>query len=117
MDVIGFLCISLGNSTVQLLDNLSNRRAYACSEDGFSSKMATVVLECATEEQRYVVRFCGQKDSMQRIFINKSFLFTVGSVCRIRGSQLGREILSRRFESVDDALPSRSVEIATDASL
>jgi hypothetical protein len=26
--------------------------------------------------------FCRQKDSMQRTFINKCFLFTVGSVCR-----------------------------------
>jgi hypothetical protein len=28
--------------------------------------------------------FCGQKDSMQRIFINKYFLFTLGSVCRVK---------------------------------
>jgi hypothetical protein len=33
-------------------------------------KMATVLEECNTEEQRLVVRFCGQKDSMQFIFIN-----------------------------------------------
>jgi hypothetical protein len=37
-----------------------------------------------TEEQHSVVRFCGQKDSIQRIFINKCFLFTVGSVCRLK---------------------------------
>jgi hypothetical protein len=35
--------------------------------------------------QRSIVRFfCGQKDSMQRIFITKCFLFTVGSVCRVK---------------------------------
>jgi hypothetical protein len=28
--------------------------------------------------------FCGQKSSMQRIFINKFSLFTVGSVCRVK---------------------------------
>jgi hypothetical protein len=28
--------------------------------------------------------FCGQKNSMQRIFIKKYFLFTVGSVCRVK---------------------------------
>jgi hypothetical protein len=28
--------------------------------------------------------FCGQKDSVQRIFIKKCFLFTVGSVCRVK---------------------------------
>jgi hypothetical protein len=37
-----------------------------------------------TEEQRSIVTFCGQKDSMQRIFIKKCFLFTVGSVCRVK---------------------------------
>jgi hypothetical protein len=30
------------------------------------------------------MRFCGQKDSMQRIFIQKYFLFTMGSVCRVK---------------------------------
>jgi hypothetical protein len=28
--------------------------------------------------------FCGQKDSVQRIFVKKGFLFTVGSVCRVK---------------------------------
>jgi hypothetical protein len=28
--------------------------------------------------------FCRQKDSMQRIFIQKRFLFTVGRVCRVK---------------------------------
>jgi hypothetical protein len=47
--------------------------------------MATVLEECNTEEQRSVVRFFyGQKDSVRRIFIKKCFLFTVGSVCRVK---------------------------------
>jgi hypothetical protein len=45
--------------------------------------MATVFEECATEERSSVVRFCGQKDTIQSIFIKKCFLFTVGSVCRV----------------------------------
>jgi hypothetical protein len=36
MDVIGFLCVSLGSSTVQLHDSLGSRSAYARSEVGFS---------------------------------------------------------------------------------
>jgi hypothetical protein len=40
--------------------------------------------EFTPEEQRSVVRFYGQKDSLQRIFIKKCFLFTVGSVCRVK---------------------------------
>jgi hypothetical protein len=42
--------------------------------------MMTVLEEFNTKEQRSGVRFCGQKDSMQRIFKKKSFLFTVGIV-------------------------------------
>jgi hypothetical protein len=47
-------------------------------------KMATMLEQYTTEEQCPVVRFCGQKDSMQRIFIKKCFLFTVGSVCCVK---------------------------------
>jgi hypothetical protein len=34
-------------------------------------KMMTVLEEFITKEQRYLMRFCGQKDSMQRIFVKK----------------------------------------------
>jgi hypothetical protein len=39
MDVIDFLCVTLGSSTVQLHDSLSSRRAFACSEAGFNSQI------------------------------------------------------------------------------
>jgi hypothetical protein len=39
MDIIGFLYASLGSSAVHLYDNLASRRAYACSEAGFSSQI------------------------------------------------------------------------------
>jgi hypothetical protein len=38
MDVIRFLCVSLGSSAVQLHDSLASRRACACSKAGFSSQ-------------------------------------------------------------------------------
>jgi hypothetical protein len=38
MDVLCYLCVSLGSSTVQLHDSLGSRRARACSEIGFSSQ-------------------------------------------------------------------------------
>jgi hypothetical protein len=96
MDVIGFLYVSPGSSTVQLRDSLGSRRACRCSKDGFNSqngdhrmvsvvKMATVLEAYTTEEQRsFVPFFYGQNDSMQRIFIKKYFLFTVGSICRVK---------------------------------
>jgi hypothetical protein len=46
--------------------------------------MAAVLEECIAQEQHSVVRFCRQKDSMERIFIKKYFLFTVGNVCHVK---------------------------------
>jgi hypothetical protein len=51
--------------------------------------MATVLQECTIKEQRSVVRFCGQKNILQRIFIKKCFLFTLRSVCRVKRFHLG----------------------------
>jgi hypothetical protein len=80
MDVIGFLCVSLGSSTVQLHDSLGSRCACAYSEACFSSQNGDLLEECITEEQCSVVRFfCGQNDSVQRIFIKKCFMFMLGS--------------------------------------
>jgi hypothetical protein len=81
-DIIGFLCVSLGSSTVQIHGSLGSKRACASSV----VKIATVLDGCNTEEQPSVVRFYGQKDSMQRIFIKNFSLFTVGSVCRVTAS-------------------------------
>jgi hypothetical protein len=58
------------------------------------NKMATVLEECTTEEQRSLVRFLwGKKDAMQRIFLKKYFLCTVGNVCRVKRLTTG----SRNF--------------------
>jgi hypothetical protein len=83
MDVRGF-CVSLGSSTVQLHDSVGSRRACACSEAGFNIQNGDRARGYTTEEQRSFVRFCGQKDSTQRIFIKKCYLFTVGSVWRVK---------------------------------
>jgi hypothetical protein len=51
MNVVGFVSVSPGSSTVQLHDSVGSRRACACSEAGFSSKkMAIVIVDCITEE-------------------------------------------------------------------
>jgi hypothetical protein len=84
MDVIGFLYVTLGSSTVQLHDSLGNAHVHVQRLVSVV-KMPTVFKHCNTEEQHSVVHFfCVQKDSMQRIFIEKLFLFTVGSVCHIK---------------------------------
>jgi hypothetical protein len=46
--------------------------------------MVTMFEVYTTEEGRSVVRFCGQKDPMQKMFIKKCFLITIGSICRIK---------------------------------
>jgi hypothetical protein len=53
-------------------------------------KMATVLEEYTSITQELtVVLFCGQKDSMQRIFIKKYLLLTVGRFCRVKRFHLG----------------------------
>jgi hypothetical protein len=55
MDVISFLCVSLGSSTVHLHKSLGSRRACVCSEAGFCSQNGDC--EYITEEQCSVVHF------------------------------------------------------------
>jgi hypothetical protein len=88
MDVIGFLCISPGTSTVQLHDSLGSRRVSACSEVGFSSQNGDRAWGvCYRKAVFCFALVCGHKDSMQKIFIKKYFLFTVRSVCRVKRFQ------------------------------
>jgi hypothetical protein len=61
MDVIVFLCISLGSSTVQLHESLGSRREFACSEAGFSSQNGYRAWGCTTEDQRSIVHFLWAK--------------------------------------------------------
>jgi hypothetical protein len=65
--------------------SLGSRYACACSEAGFSCQND----HCAPGVCYRTAKFCCaffrvQKDSKQRIFIKKYFLFTVGSVCRVK---------------------------------
>jgi hypothetical protein len=58
IDLIGFLCVSLGSSTIQLHASLGSRRACAHVQRLVSVvKMTTVTEECTTLDQRSVVRF------------------------------------------------------------
>jgi hypothetical protein len=85
MDVIDFPYVTLGSSTVHLRDSEGRRRVCACSVAGFSTQNCDFAW--GVYYQRAAFRralFCGPKDLKQRIFINKCFLFTVGSVCRVK---------------------------------
>jgi hypothetical protein len=90
MGVIGFLRVSLGSSTVQLHDCSGSRLAYAYSEADFSSQNGNRAWRVYYRRAAFFVSiFCWQKDSIQRIFLKKLFLFMVGSVCRVKGLTTG----------------------------
>jgi hypothetical protein len=71
--------VSLGSSTVQLHCSIDSRRACALLESGLSSQRRP----CLKSSVLLCVLF-GQHDSMQRILMKQCFLFTVGSVYRLK---------------------------------
>jgi hypothetical protein len=73
MDVIGFLCVSLGSSTVQL----HVQRLVS------AAKFATVLEVCTTEEQRSVVRFLWAK-GLNAKYIHKEMFSVYGGKCLSR---------------------------------
>jgi hypothetical protein len=73
MDAIGFVCVSLYSSTVQLQDSLGGR--CICSEADFISPNGDHPRGVYYQRAEICYAFFGQKDSMQRIFINKFILF------------------------------------------
>jgi hypothetical protein len=66
-----------------MIDSVADAHAH---DQGLVSlvKMVTVLEEHTTEEQRSVRFFCGEEDSVQSVLIKICFLFTVGSVCRVK---------------------------------
>jgi hypothetical protein len=81
MDVIGFLCVSLGSSTVQLHDSLGRRRACVCSEAGFGSENGDSA--CTIEEQRSAVHFLWAK-GLNAKDIHKEIFPVYGGECLSR---------------------------------
>jgi hypothetical protein len=63
--------------------------------------MATVLEGVLLKNSILLCVFCGQKDSMQRIFINKWFLFTVGSVCHVKRFTTGSRNCHPDDEEID----------------
>jgi hypothetical protein len=84
MDVIGFLCVSLGNSTVQLHDSHVATVHAHVQRLVSVVKMATVLEGVLPKSKVLLCLFCGQNDLMQRTFIEKYSLFRVESVCRVK---------------------------------
>jgi hypothetical protein len=80
MDVLGFLCVSLSSSTIQLHNILGSICACTCSEAGFSSQNG----DChSTEEQRSVVRFLWAK-GLDAKDVHKEMFPVYGGKCLSR---------------------------------
>jgi hypothetical protein len=96
MDIIGFLYVSLGSSTAQLHDSLGSRCTCSRSVADFNSQNGD--RDWCVYYQR--AAFCcaffyGQKDSTQRIFIKKCFLFAIRSVCHVKRFTTGWQTFHR----------------------
>jgi hypothetical protein len=79
MDVIGFLFVSLGSSTVQLHDSLDSRRACACSEAGFSGNRASGVYH---RRAAFCFFFVGKRFNAKNIY--KEMFPVYGGKCLSR---------------------------------
>jgi hypothetical protein len=85
MDVISFQYVSLGSSTVQRHHSSGSRGACASSEAGFSCENGDRAWGLYYRRAAFCCAlFCEKQDSMQRMLINKCFLFRVGGVCRVK---------------------------------
>jgi hypothetical protein len=113
MDVIIFLCVWLGSSTVQFHDSLGSRRT--CSEGGFSSQNGDCAWEVYYQRTAFCCAFFVAKAFNANDIHTKCFLFTVGSVCRIKWLTTGSRIFSRTFESCRWC-PTRSPYLFCDRS-
>jgi hypothetical protein len=60
MDVISFLCVSLGSSTVQLHDSVGSRRACTCSGAGFCSQNRDRTSGVYCRKAAFCCMFCRQ---------------------------------------------------------
>jgi hypothetical protein len=90
MDVIGFLCVSLGSSTVQLHDYLGSGSACECSEAGFSSQNGDRDWGvCCLRAASCCASFLWAKGLNGKDIHKDMFPLYGGSVCRVKRSQLG----------------------------
>jgi hypothetical protein len=66
--------------------------------------MATVLEGILQKRSVLLCVFYGRKDSMLRIFIKKCFLFTVGSVCRVKRFSISDKIFADNEEVETEVL-------------
>jgi hypothetical protein len=93
MDVIGFLYVSLGSSKIQLHGSIGSRRAWACSEGGFSSQNGNSAWGVYYRRAAFCCAFLWAK-GLNTKDIHKEMFPVYGGKC------LSRKLGGKRF--VDD---------------
>jgi hypothetical protein len=115
MDVIGFLCVSLGSSTVQLHDSLGSRRACACSVSGFSTQNG----DCAWGVSYWRAAFCCAfflwAKELNVKDIHKELFHVYGGKCLSRKAVHNwvEKFSQRRSRVADDVRPGSEVAETT----
>jgi hypothetical protein len=99
MNVRGFISASLGSNPVQLHDSLASRHTCACSGVSFISQNGDRAWGVYYQRAVFCCAFLWATCSMQRIFINKYFLFSMGSVFHAVLFKTGSINSLRTFES------------------
>jgi hypothetical protein len=119
MDVIAFLYVSLGSSTVQLRNRLSSRRMCACSEAIFSSQNGSHAFGVYYRRSEFCYAFFLWAKWLTAKDIHKGMFSVCGGKCLSRKAvHTWVEKLSQgRSKVVDDARPGLPVEIVTEATV
>jgi hypothetical protein len=81
MDVVRFLCVSLGSNTVQLYENLGSRHVCAFSDAGFSSQNGDRSSGFATEERHSLVCLFVWAKGLNAKDIHKEMFPVYGGKC------------------------------------
>jgi hypothetical protein len=113
MDVIGFLCVPIGSSKVQLHESLVADAHEHVHRPVSVVKMVTMLEECTTKEQRAVVRFSRAKGRLNANDIHKE-LFPVYGEKHLSGTAVlswVEKLSQGRSKVADDDRPGRLVEI------
>jgi hypothetical protein len=110
MHVIGFLCVSLGSSTVQLHDSLGSRRAFECSEAGFSSQNGDCVWRVYYRTAAFCCTFLWTK-RLNAKDIYKEIVPVYGEkyLSRKAVHNCAEKISQRHSKVADDARPGAEV--------
>jgi hypothetical protein len=110
MDVIGFLCVSLGSSRVQLHDSLDSRHPCGCSEAGFSSQNGDRPWRVYYRRAAFSCAFSLWAKGLNAKDINKEIVPVYGEKCL-----LGKEVhnwVEKFSQGESQMMSDQSAEVA-----